>query len=139
MGTRSLTKVIETYKDKDNKKHKTNLICMYRQYDGYPSGHGQELSDFLFDRKIVNGFTMEHQRGKYNNGMGCLGAELVSEFKDGIGNIYIQDPNTEMDYEDFEYIIEGSNEDGLNIRVNNFDGVEVFNGSVGEFRDFCNE
>ena len=113
---------------------------MYRQYDGYPSGHGQELSDFLFDRQIVNGFSMEHQRGKYNNGMGCFGAELISFFKEGIGNIYIQDPNnSEMDYEDFEYIIEGNHRDGLNIIVNNSHGKEMFNGSVGSFRDFCNE
>ncbi len=139
MGTRSLTKVIETYTDKENKKHKTNLICMYRQYDGYPSGHGQELSEFLFGRQIVNGFSCIHENEKYNNGMGCFGAELISYFKTGIGNIYVQDPNSEMDYEDFEYIIEGNDEDGLNIKVKRYDGLEVFNGSVGSFRDFCNE
>ena len=38
MGTRSLTFVY----DED-----TPLINMYRQYDGYPSGHGAELADFL--------------------------------------------------------------------------------------------
>ena len=46
MGTRSLTYVYDV---------KTPVVCMYRQYDGYPSGHGQELAEFLFDGKLVNG------------------------------------------------------------------------------------
>jgi len=37
MGTRSLTYVY------DNKEP---LVCMYRQFDGYPSGHGKELAEF---------------------------------------------------------------------------------------------
>ena len=39
MGTRSLTFVYN-----DNKKP---IINLYRQYDGYPSGHGAELAEFL--------------------------------------------------------------------------------------------
>ena len=29
---------------------------MYRQFDGYPSGHGVELAQFLAGMVIVNGF-----------------------------------------------------------------------------------
>ena len=139
MGTRSLTKVIETYKGEDNRIKKDNIVCMYRQYDGYPSGHGKELSDFLENRRITNGFRMEDMNLKVNNGMGCLGAELISEFKDGIGNIYVQNPNTKRTWEDFEYIIEGSSSHGIKVKVYNWDNKEVFNGNVEEFKKFCDE
>ena len=39
MGTRSLTFVY----DEDGRK----IINMYRQYDGYPSGHGKDLAESL--------------------------------------------------------------------------------------------
>tara|TARA_R100001594_G_scaffold14471_1_gene30748 strand:+ start:5970 stop:6392 length:423 start_codon:yes stop_codon:yes gene_type:complete len=139
MGTRSLTKVIETYKDKENKEYKTNLICMYRQYDGYPSGHGQELCDFLFDRKIVNGYNMEHQRGKYNNGMGCLGAELIQHFKDGVGNIYLYSPDTQDVWEDYTYLIEGNEKDQLKVKVMDCENKKIFEGSPSELQTYINE
>lgn len=58
MGTRSLTFV----HDGDAAKP---LTCMYRQYDGYPSGHGLELQQFLAPFKVVNGIgpTTDDQSG----------------------------------------------------------------------------
>ena len=44
MGTRSLTYIEESYGE--NRKKKQNILCMYRQYDGYISGHGAELAEF---------------------------------------------------------------------------------------------
>jgi hypothetical protein len=40
MGTRCLTRF---YDDEDGKE----LLSLYRQYDGYPSGHGSELKEIL--------------------------------------------------------------------------------------------
>lgn len=40
MGTRSLTVFIDEHNDKE-------IVVMYRQMDGYPEGHGQDLVDFL--------------------------------------------------------------------------------------------
>ena len=136
MGTRSLTKVIETYTDQKNKKHKNNLVCMYRQYDGYPSGHGKELSEFLEDMVIVNGLGFNDER-KLSNGMGCLSAQLISHFKTDVGNIYIQPSDSKRDWEDFEYIIEKDEEQKLNVKVNNYNDKEIFNGNVDEFIEFC--
>ena len=48
MGTRSLTFVYE-----ENKP----IINMYRQFDGYPEGHGAELAEFLLSGEMVNGFS----------------------------------------------------------------------------------
>lgn len=50
MGTRSLTFVY----DEDDK---TPIVNMYRQFDGYPSGHGADLADFLLPLRLVNGFS----------------------------------------------------------------------------------
>ena len=48
MGTRSLT----TFIDNDTKEE---IVVMYRQFDGYPSGHGRDLINFLDGIKVVNG------------------------------------------------------------------------------------
>ena len=81
MGTRSLTHVIETWNDKTGKQKKQCLMTMYRQYDGYPSGMGDELADFLKDGVVVNGIGMDEKRRVFN-GAGCLAAQLVAHFKD---------------------------------------------------------
>ena len=90
MGTRSLTKVIETWVDVEtNKKKKDVLVVMYRQFDGYPSGQGKDLVEFLKDSKIVNGLGGDDLNSKkVFNGAGCLAAQLIAHFKKGAGGIY---------------------------------------------------
>jgi hypothetical protein len=103
MGTRSLTRVIETWKDDDGKQKKQLLVTMYRQYDGYPNGHGQELADFLKAGKVVNGLGMDRP-AKVFNGAGCLAAQMVSHFKgDEAGGIYIYPNNTKDAWQNYEY------------------------------------
>lgn len=105
MGTRSLTRVIETYKDiQKNKVVKQTLINMYRQYDGYPSGMGLDLANFLKSGKVVNGISCNETQRVFN-GAGCLSAQLVAEMKDGVGNIYMY-PITAKDCgQEYEYEI----------------------------------
>ena len=77
---------------------------MYRQYDGYPSGHGMQLAEFLQGFNVVNG--IKHGTPKRSaNGMGCLAAQLISHFKDGIGNIYIHHPDDKDCGEEYTYTI----------------------------------
>ena len=104
MGTRSLTKVFETYKDeKKNKQVKIQLVNMYRQYDGYPSGHGTDLADFLNSGKVVNGIGSSDEKQILFNGAGCLAAQMIAHFKDGAGGIYIE-PITAKDCgQEYEY------------------------------------
>ena len=78
MGTRSLTFVY----DGD-----VPVINIYRQYDGYPSGHGHELAQFLDSKTLVNGYG--EQNSFEANGMGCLAAQLIVQLKHGVGGIYI--------------------------------------------------
>ena len=106
MGTRSLTRVIETFKDDKGKKVKRTLICMYRQFDGYPSGMGADLIEFLDGSKVVNGLGLDEVKSKrVFNGAGCLAAQLVAHFKDGAGGIYIEPITVKDCGQEYEYEI----------------------------------
>lgn len=121
MGTRSLTHIIE------NKK---TLTTMYRQYDGYLSGHGNDLAEFLKDFKVVNGYSGDTT--KLANGMGCLTAQLIAHFKQGCGNIYIHPPNTEDCWEQYTYFVY-LKEDKLQIKVKDtYEKKIIFDGSPTE-------
>lgn len=117
MGTRSTTAI----KDENGK----TLVTLYRQFDGYPTGHGQELANFLSARTIVDVFY----------GMGCLAAQLIGHLKgDQIGNVYVTNEGDSQEYnytvylKDHELYIRCESEyygllfDGL---AKDFDGVAV--------------
>ena len=84
MGTRCMTLV----KDEDGKG---DVLCLYRQFDGYVEGHGKDLVSFLKGLTLVNGLGPERCRAgegesyEVANGMGCLAAQIVAYFK---GNFY---------------------------------------------------
>ena len=102
MGTRSITRVIETYKD-NGKEKKDILVTMYRQFDGYPSGHGMELAEFIKSGKVVNGISMGDTQ-KVFNGAGCFAAQMISHFKgDEAGGIYLYPNNIKDAWQNYEY------------------------------------
>jgi hypothetical protein len=116
MGTRSLTVFFETYTERDTgKKRKNEIVTMYRQYDGYPSGHGKELAEFLADGKVVNGFGLDG--GKQFNGMGCLAAQVVAHFKDGVGGFYLQRGNKNSGEEYRYHVIHDYDKGTLTVKV----------------------
>lgn len=102
MGTRSLTFVTED--------GRMPIVCMYCQFDGYPSGHGRDLFDFLAPIQMVNGISgdVEH----IANGAGCLAAQLVAHFKDGPGGVYLHHPAKHTDYgQEYEYWVDASDKE----------------------------
>ena len=105
MGTRSLTRVFEKWEDTKGKEQRQPIVCMYRQYDGYISGHGHELAQFLEPFTIVNGIGLDNKR-KIANGMGCLAAQLIAHFKDCPGNIYLYATDAKDCWQEYEYEIE---------------------------------
>ena len=109
MGTRSLTRVIPRQKglpyDEGHKHVEKSLVNMYRQYDGYPQGHGLDLAEFLSEFTVVNGLVEDSYRGKVANGSGCLAAQLVQHFKDGPGNVYLEALNDEDCWEEYIYTL----------------------------------
>lgn len=86
MGTRSLVHIHDKDRDSDL------LVLLYRQYDGYPTGMGKDIKAILCNGKsvITNGFGMGQKAPEVFNGMGCLGAFLVKELKENIGNVYLE-------------------------------------------------
>ena len=148
MGTRSLTFVYDSYRMNIGKLVHEPIINFYRQYDGYPTGHGAELAEFLSGGHIVNGIPLGKD-AKFFNGMGDLAAQLVAHFKQEAGGFYLYPVTTKDCGQDYEYHI--YNFDGqLKIIVMNcgcnFFGMtnddtyaEIFNGSLPEFIEFCKE
>lgn len=105
MGTRSLTVFEESWETKKGKEKKEEICRMYRQYDGYPSGHGKDLAEFLSGFLMVNGYGKE--KHKIANGMGCLTAQVIANFKNGVGNIYVYPSKTKDCWEQYTYFISG--------------------------------
>jgi hypothetical protein len=122
MGTRSLTFVY----DED-----TPLINMYRQYDGYPSGHGAELAEFLSGFEIVNGYG--EVKPKIANGMGCLAGQMIANFKKTVGGFYIYALTDTDCFQDYEYHVYEDR-----VVVKNPDKV-IFEGDYQSFAEFCSE
>lgn len=107
MSTRSLTFV----KDDTNRV----VMNMYRQCDGYPSGLGTELYEFLKDIKMVNGLGDDFAK-KIANGAGCLAAQIVAHFKDGPGGVYLLHPSSKDCGQEYEYHIT-ADESGITVKV----------------------
>jgi hypothetical protein len=77
---------------------------MYRQYDGYLEGHGLELAEFLAPFYVTNGISGGEKR-TIANGMGCLAAQLIANFKDGPGGIYLEVPGSGDHWEEYVYTV----------------------------------
>lgn len=92
MSTRSLTRI---FKDDEQ------LVCMYRQCDGYPEGLGRELAEFLKNITMVNGLGSD-STNVANGGM-CLAAQIVAHFKKGPGGVYLYPTNTTYAGQEYEY------------------------------------
>ena len=129
MGTRSLTFIY----DNERTSIASRLMCMYRQYDGYPSGHGKELHDFLAGGRMVNGYGAKD--AKLFNGMGCLAAQMVANFKVEVGNFYLLNPAKPGDcWQEYEYHVYY----GKDFRVVVKNPIDVvFDGNLAEFKAFC--
>ena len=103
-----------------------NLVATYNHYDGYPSGLGVKLAEYLQDFIVVNGLSSSEKI--VANGLGCLAAQTVSYLKDGPGNIYLHKPS-EKDWEDYEYFIWCKEGHGVWISIFDWNGHCIF---VGE-------
>jgi hypothetical protein len=75
MGTRSLTHI------KDGGKNDKTLVTFYRQFDGYISGHGKEMAEFLAGGELVNGIDLGEHKAIQFNGMGAMAFLLMTHLK----------------------------------------------------------
>jgi hypothetical protein len=138
MGTRALTFVYDG---------STPIVNMYRQYDGYPSGHGLELAQFLTRGKLVHGLSGKDE--VVFNGMGCLAAAMIANFKETPGGFYIHSVEDTECGQDYEYHVYQAG-DEIRVRVTdrgcNMFGLtmsdtndNIFDGPAVEFLDYCTE
>jgi hypothetical protein len=139
MGTRSLTYVYDETGEK--------IINLYRQFDGYPTGHGQELAEFLNSGHVVNGLSMSGMSKEIQfNGSGCLSAQLVAHFKKESGGFYLYPTSVEDCGQDYEYHIFLDGEIyvkimdcGFNVFGQTQDDTyePLFEGNLEQFTKYC--
>lgn len=103
MGTRSMTIFMDG---------NSELCRLYRQYDGYPDGHGLELAKAC-DRRITNGITALDSKSAYTtaNGMGELAALAIMTLKaaNERGNVYLEATGRDIsDWAEYVYVVRGS-------------------------------
>jgi hypothetical protein len=117
------------------------ILCMYRQYDGYPDGHGMDLVNQFRGFRITNGISGDAT--KTANGVGCLAAQLVTVFKRGdrrhkagngceVGGFYLYAPETREVGEEFVYTlsVKGPDDNGR-IWLDVIEGEVAFFGMPG--------
>lgn len=139
MGTRSHTNFI------DSTGGSNDLVCtVYQQYDGYISYVGKNIADFLAGKEIVNGYnSLDATKA---NGIGCLAAQFIAKFKDGIGNLYVIKPQEGnmrigggIEYIYNIYVNDGKKgADQYRIEVIGYDG-KIFDGNLEEYVAFIQD
>jgi hypothetical protein len=113
MGTGSTVKFYDEVEDQP-------ILSVYQQYDGYISGVGHDLANFLKDKKIVNGYNLgQTMELGYANGVGCLAAQYVANSKKVIGGFYLTHANDEQEYNYKVRVIDGKPQ----IEVDDFKGT----------------
>lgn len=112
MGTRAIIHV------KDD--HTPNTLCtIYRQYDGYPYGLGEDIKKALGGRELVNGYSNPKTQV---NGMGCAAAMLIAALKGNrCGNVYIYPPDSEGVGEEYVYTLYAK-DGAICLKVCGYDG-----------------
>jgi hypothetical protein len=108
MGTRSVTYFY------NSSKTETPICAVYRQFDGYPDGHGKDLLDIISKYKIINGFTSDqeddHKDGiqLYANGADDLIVQVIMQLKQmehhQLGGLYMYSPNADGDLSFIDYV-----------------------------------
>ena len=135
MGTRSTIAFIERRKTAVSTQD-VEYVRIYQQFDGYLEGVGIELAEWLSHKKIINGFGAGQTMEKgFCNGVGCMAAQFIHDFKTQIGNLYI---TTNVGFEDYNYkvIVE---DDKITLEVYYWnDKLPLFTGTPKEFIEALN-
>lgn len=115
MGTRSITHITFT-----RNGAQTPIVSFYRQYDGYPEGHGLEMAEFLagfpkdnvpFDKRAI---------GSCHNGPGDLAFQLLVHLKREPFNHYLIPVGESNMGDEYVYEIDFAEEGGCTIKINSF-------------------
>lgn len=126
MGTPSLTRIFAG---------KEQICSLYSQWDGYLTGQGRALANFLTDFEVLNGIPLAVPE-RFANGPYCLAAQLVAHFKAEPGGFYLYPPSAEPEYYTYDVVCD---DDGV-ITITYFCYDEQkFTGSPEAFSQFINQ
>lgn len=117
------------------------LICsVHHHSDGYPTGVGMDLAEWLLKMRVGNGIKLDQPAG-FANGMGCLAAQYVAAFKKKPGQVYLVAPGSDWE-EDYFYevrwVLNPAGGGAFDIRVYDYDGQPEFCGSIDEYITYYN-
>ena len=130
MGTRSLTVF-------NNEMDNSEIVVLYRQYDGYPTGHGRDLLSFLNNMEIVDGISNTEKR-RIANGMGCLSAQVVAYLKEAPGDFYLHSAGTRDIGEEFIYTLYYTKELRIKVQDTYDNGNDLFDGNLNQYEKWLN-
>lgn len=125
MGTRSIVKFFEKYNGKERP-----IVAVCQQYDGYLEGVGYQLYEYLSKKIIINGIGFDQYEDEYANGIDCLAAQFIRDFKRGAGGLYIAPVDCEDEDYNYDVIYDGKE---ITIRVRRYDSEPFFCGNVKDF------
>jgi hypothetical protein len=130
MGTRSLTVFVN---------HGEEIAVLYRQYDGYPSGMGKDLSEFLIGLEVVNGIPTNQSYKRYANGGACLAVQLIHYLKQkdafnpcqqnahgAAGNYYLYKAETRDVGEEWIYTLSCDDTPNIHVKVEEVASEKVY-------------
>lgn len=145
MGTRSTITFTGKIDDKE-----VPYVRIYQQYDGYLEGVGLELICWLKTKNIVNGIS--DYTSDIANGLGCLAAQYVRDYKDGVGDLYIDPIDSDLKLIDYNYDVVFDLKSSLNpknnkqpaidfitIRVRTCDDSPFFVGTPAELAEYIDK
>lgn len=124
------------------KRDGESLVKLYHHWDGYISGLGHHIAEWLCQKRIGNGIGLDCDEN-FANGVGCLVAQFIRDFKDGVGNLYVE--SLDVSNEDYNYVIDISTDydetrncnDVTKIMVTNWDDdTPIFEGTPKELLNF---
>lgn len=119
-----------------------NLVRLYNHWDGYPTGLGNDIAEWLGHMRIGNGIGFGDNT-YFANGTGCLVAQFIRDFKVEAGGLYVVPMDSE--YEEYNYHINViyddrgtvSCKDVCEIKVIDWSGKQIFKGSLEEFTQWA--
>tara|TARA_B100000287_G_scaffold336199_1_gene321873 strand:+ start:541 stop:999 length:459 start_codon:yes stop_codon:yes gene_type:complete len=135
MSTHALIIISNDDADTLRMSNSYDFASIYIHFDGYPQGVGTELAEHLAGYRITHGISGDTE--KTANGMECLAAQVVSNLKEFVGNVYLTLHNDSFDDAGVDYlyfISPAPDTDGINIRVEARTlGEVLFDGPVDDF------
>ena len=124
MSTRSTVKFFM-----DTDEGEKCIVSIYHHFDGYPSGVGKNLVQFLKSKKIVCGLSGKDEEN-VANGIDCLAAQYIAAFKDRPGNLYLQPEHWSQEY---NYEVRLNSQNNYMLIIKDDDNKIIFNDNINNF------